>query len=220
MNNFVKIHEGKSKIVYAEKGIDDYVFLEFKGDVRSTKWPIVYDKKIADLRALTSHRLFCHLRKAIPCIAQTEMVDSHIIKIEKCEPLPLEWIPRYVAAGSVVARFGFTRGHRFKNPVLKIDYKAHDDDHLINDDLIIEMGLFDRQELEQAKILSIKIANELKEVFALKGLDLWDFKIELGRLPNGGIMLIDEISFDGMRLKDAITGESFDKDIYRETGSL
>jgi len=220
MDNLKKVGEGKSKNIYCEKNSNDFLYLEFKGDVRCSKYAVAYDKKVADLRAKTSYYIFQYLSSVLPNIAYTEMVDSNVIKIQNCEPISLEWIPRFVAAGSVVKRFGFSHGYRFKNPVLKIDYKTAEDDYLINDDLIVEKNLLTYDELVQAKALSINVAEQLKQLFNNKGLDLWDFKLELGKTADGNIILIDEISFDGMRLKDKNTGESFDKDVYRETGDI
>ena len=42
-----------------------------------------------------------------------------------------------------------------------------------------------------------------------------DFKVEFGRLPDGTIVLADEISPDTCRLWDAKTREKLDKDRFR-----
>ena len=42
-----------------------------------------------------------------------------------------------------------------------------------------------------------------------------DFKLEFGRLPDGTIILADEISPDTCRLWDDATGEKLDKDRFR-----
>ena len=55
----------------------------------------------------------------------------------------------------------------------------------------------------------------LKEFFARIGVRLIDFKIEAGRLPNGEIILADEISPDTCRFWDAKTNEKLDKDRFR-----
>ena len=46
-------------------------------------------------------------------------------------------------------------------------------------------------------------------------IDLIDFKIEFGRLPNGEVVLPDEISPDTCRFWDSTTGEKLDKDRFR-----
>jgi phosphoribosylaminoimidazole-succinocarboxamide synthase len=44
---------------------------------------------------------------------------------------------------------------------------------------------------------------------------LVDFKIEFGKLPDGTVILADEISPDSCRLWDKITGKKLDKDRFR-----
>ncbi|MCX8076403.1 MAG: phosphoribosylaminoimidazolesuccinocarboxamide synthase, partial [Aquificaceae bacterium] len=55
----------------------------------------------------------------------------------------------------------------------------------------------------------------LKEFFRSNGLILVDFKLEFGKLTDGSIAVIDEISPDTCRLWDAETGEKLDKDRFR-----
>ena len=43
-----------------------------------------------------------------------------------------------------------------------------------------------------------------------------DFKLEFGRLPDGTIILADEISPDTCRLWDSQTGDKLDKDRFRQ----
>lgn len=220
MINTVKIFEGKSKIICKEPDSDEYLYLQFKGDVRCSKHPAAYSRQIAYLRAKTNVSIFKYLSQKMSGICQAELIGPDTIKMPRINPIPLEWIPRYVAAGSVVKRFRIPYGHHFEKPVLKIDYKTDEDDYLINDDLIIACGLLNSEELSAAKHLCMQIADELNALFDSKGLELWDFKLELGKSANGDIMLMDEISFDGMRLKDKITKESYDKDVYRDTGDV
>lgn len=215
--NLKLIAEGKSKRIYSD---DDWIYLDFKGDVRCSNFGTKYDERIAILRAKTSYAFYKELSKKIDNIAYVEQVSSKVLKMEYVTPLPFEWIPRFIAAGSVVKRFGFKDGHIFKNPVLKIDYKTECDDYLINDDLIIEMGVLSEEMLKQACQLALDIAESLKKICLSKNIDLWDFKLELGVSNTNQIKLIDEISFDGMRLKDKVSGESYDKDVYRKSGDI
>ena len=54
----------------------------------------------------------------------------------------------------------------------------------------------------------------LKKFFAEAGIELIDFKIELGRY-HGEVILADEISPDTCRLWDINTHEKLDKDRFR-----
>lgn len=211
------ISEGKSKLIYDD---EDSIIMEFKGDVRCSTQKVQYDLRIAKARALFTSELYKLISSNVEDILVPSMVDEKTLKMEKATALPLEWIPRFVAAGSVVKRFGFEEGHIFRDMILKVDYKTDVDDYLITDEIIVEKGILTYEELRAARKLCREVAYFLKGWFEQKGLQLWDFKMELGKNIEGRIVLIDEISLDGMRLKDIKTGEDFDKDIYRKTGNL
>ena len=58
--------------------------------------------------------------------------------------------------------------------------------------------------------------NELLKALLLShGIELVDFKLEFGRLPDGSIVLADEISPDTCRFWDVETHEKLDKDRFR-----
>jgi phosphoribosylaminoimidazole-succinocarboxamide synthase len=129
--------------------------------------------------------------------------------------IPLEVIVRNVAAGSLVRNFPFQEGALLKPPVIVVDYK--DDvrhDPMVNDDIILALGILDRQNLNRLKRLARKINTVLSRDLSKKGIILVDFKLEFGFLGDR-ILVGDEISMDSMRLWDEKTRESLDKDVYR-----
>ena len=71
------------------------------------------------------------------------------------------------------------------------------------------------EEIETIKALAFKVNDVLKEYFLSLNVKLVDFKLEFGRLPDGKIVLADEISPDTCRFWDATTGEKLDKDRFR-----
>jgi phosphoribosylaminoimidazole-succinocarboxamide synthase len=215
--NLKKVGDGKSKEIYSD---NESIYLFYKGDVRCSNRPAVYNETIAQLRLKSSVNFFRVIAKEIDRVIPHTVVNPVTIKMKKVKPVKLEWIPRFYAAGSVVKRFDFPYGYKFTNPVLKIDYKKDEDDYLINDDLIIEKEILSASQLQTCKDIAYKTGRILFDFCKSRGTTLWDFKLELGMDDDGMIYLIDEISFDGMRLKDAITGESYSKDTYRETGDL
>lgn len=217
LSKLTYLKEGKSKKIFTD---GNYVYLEFKGDIRCSNHPEQFDNEIAAIRAKTSYLIFKKLSQQFNSISFLEFIHPNILKMEMLTPLPLEVIPRYVAAGAVVKRFGFSEGYIFSKPILKIDYKTAEDDYLITDDLLLEKNIITPKQLEEMKYDSLNIANYLRNLFFNKGTNLWDFKMEFGITSNGSIKLIDEISFDGMRLKSLKTGEALDKDVYRETGDV
>ncbi len=150
-------------------------------------------------------------------------IRTHFIRMESenamivrdLTMIPLEVIVRNIAAGSLVRNYPFTEGMILKPPVIVIDYK--DDtrhDPMLNDDIILALGLLDRASLTRLKQIARRINNVLSRDLKKKGIVLVDFKLEFGFI-GGEILVGDEISMDSMRLWDGKTHESLDKDVYR-----
>ena len=77
------------------------------------------------------------------------------------------------------------------------------------------LGLATKQEIETIKSTAFRVNEILKEYFLGLNVRLVDFKLEFGRLPDGSIVLADEISPDTCRFWDATTNEKLDKDRFR-----
>ena len=63
--------------------------------------------------------------------------------------------------------------------------------------------------------MAFRVNDILREYLLRLNVKLVDFKLEFGRLPDGRIVLADEISPDTCRFWDAVTGEKLDKDRFR-----
>ena len=140
--------------------------------------------------------------------------DSSMI-VRALKMIPIEIIVRNIAAGSMVKNFPIEAGTTLSPPVIVIDYK--DDakhDPMLNDDLIITLKIATPDELREIKQIALQINRILAEYLAERGIHLVDFKLEFGKCEDT-IFVGDEISMDSMRLWDANTGESLDKDVYR-----
>jgi phosphoribosylaminoimidazole-succinocarboxamide synthase len=85
---------------------------------------------------------------------------------------------------------------------------------MLNDDIIIALGLLSREELATVREMALCVNDVLVRFFDSIDIRLVDFKLEFGR-DRGRIIVGDEISMDSMRLWDKNTGESLDKDVYR-----
>jgi phosphoribosylaminoimidazole-succinocarboxamide synthase len=141
--------------------------------------------------------------------------DPDTMIVRKLEMIPLEVIVRNVAAGSMVKKYPVTEGTVFSSPIIAIDFKDDErGDPMINDEIILALGILNGAELKEVKDVALKINTILTRFFDEFGIRLIDFKIEFGK-SGGKILLGDEISMDSMRLWDKLTGESFDKDVYR-----
>ena len=125
----------------------------------------------------------------------------------------LEWVCRWVGTGSFVRRYknvpGVHDGMRFSRPIMEITIK--DDagqDPIIVPASIVELNIIPEAQLKELITLTDKAMALIHDMFRERGLDLWDTKIEWGKdAETGALMLIDEVSANGCRAFDAVTGE-------------
>ncbi len=212
------IYEGKTKKIYP---YGDNVILLFK-DVFTA-----FDgKKVenvsgkGEVNARFTELLMRYLeQKGIP----THFVrrEGNRIIAKKTSPLPLEFIVRNYAYGSLLKRLPILeKGQKLKVPVYEIHYKNDElHDPLLAENDPVAAGLLTEEQAGKIKELTLKINDYLSELFERAGFKLIDMKLEFGIDKNGNIILIDEISPDSFRAhKD---GKSYDKDLFRkgESGS-
>ncbi|MDR2531292.1 MAG: phosphoribosylaminoimidazolesuccinocarboxamide synthase [Oscillospiraceae bacterium] len=116
----------------------------------------------------------------------------------------VEAVCRYKAAGSFVRRYGrYVKGGEPLNSLVEITLKDDErGDPLICKDALEALGILSEEEYEILTQLTKKISGVIKDALAEKGLELIDIKLEFGRGRDGGIMLIDEVSGDIMRVAD------------------
>jgi len=86
---------------------------------------------------------------------------------------------------------------------------------MVNDYHILAMDLATEDELRTISGYALKVNEFLKEYLLKHGIVLVDFKLEFGKLPDGTIVLADEISPDTCRFWDSETNEKLDKDRFR-----
>lgn len=138
----------------------------------------------------------------------------------KTEPIKLEVIARYEAAGSFCKAFNIPEGTPMidaqGDPFVEFTYKSDEDgDPRITDWSIVQMGILSDDEIAEVRKITKRVAAIVKDIADEAGCRFIDFKIEFGRLPNGQIIVIDEISPDTCRFRDLKTGQKLDKDNYR-----
>ncbi|MCM1177886.1 MAG: phosphoribosylaminoimidazolesuccinocarboxamide synthase [Clostridium sp.] len=160
--------------------------------------------------------VFRHLAEAgIKSHFERQISDDEIL-CRRTESIPVEVIVRNVIAGSMAHRLGLEEGIRPANTIYDICYKNDNlSDPLINDHHAVALGLATYDDLKTIYSLTGKINTILCDMFRKAGIELVDFKIEFGRLPDGEIILSDEITPDSARLWDIATGERLDKDRFR-----
>ena len=157
-------------------------------------------------------------------LLEKEGIPTHFIEeisdretaVKKASIVPLEVIVRNISAGHFAQRYGVEEGIVFDEPTIEFSYKNDDlHDPLINAYHAVALGLADKSEIQHIKSLAFRINDILKEFFKSKKVKLVDFKMEFGRLPDGTIVLADEISPDTCRFWDLETNEKLDKDRFR-----
>ncbi len=211
-----QLYEGKAKKVFAT---DDpaYCIVSYKDDATAfngLKKGTIRGKGVVNNRM--SNYLMQRLEEVGVPTHFVEELNERETLVRKVSIVPLEVIIRNVAAGSFSKRLGVPEGTALGTTVLEFCYK--DDalgDPMVNDYHILAMGYATAEELAIIKELTFRINDFLRDFFAGIHVDLIDFKIEFGRLPDGQIILADEISPDTCRLWDSVTHEKLDKDRFR-----
>ncbi len=211
-----QLYEGKAKKVFAT---DDpaLVIVSYKDDATALdglKKGTILGKGAVNNRM--SDFLFSLLEKeGIPTHFVKELNDREAL-VRKVSIVPLEVIIRNISAGSFAKRYGVEEGIVFSEPTIEFSYKndaLHDP--LLNSYHALALGLATKEEIETIKAMAFRVNEILKAYFLKLNVRLVDFKLEFGRLPDGKIVLADEISPDTCRFWDATTGEKLDKDRFR-----
>ncbi|WP_100401407.1 phosphoribosylaminoimidazolesuccinocarboxamide synthase [Bacillus sp. FJAT-42315] len=203
-------YKGKTKDVYALE--DGNYLLKFKDDVTGENG--VFDPGAntvgltmegagrAGLR-LTKHFFEVLQEKEIP----THYVDANIeeatmtVKPATVFGKGLEVICRFRAVGSFLRRYGmYAEEGQALDAFVEVTLKDDDrQDPPITEDALDMLGILTKEEYTVLKELTQKIAHTVKEELAKKEIELYDIKFEFGRLADGQIVLIDEISGGNMR---------------------
>lgn len=210
------LYEGKAKKVYATDDAN-LIIVDYKDDATAgngSKRGTIRGKGVVNNKVTNSLMQMLE-KEGVPTHFVQQLSDRETV-VKKVSIVPLEVIVRNVAAGSFTARLGVKEGTRFAQPTLEYSYK--DDalgDPLINHSHALALGAATAEELATIDCYALKINEVLKNYLKGYNIDLIDFKLEFGRLPDGTIVLADEISPDTCRFWDAATGAHLDKDLFR-----
>ena len=210
------IYEGKAKKVYTTDNPELYI-VSYKDD--ATAFNGLKKGAIAGKGAINNQMSNLLMRMlsehGVPTHFVEELSERDTV-VKKVSIVPLEVIVRNISAGSFAKRYGVEEGIVFDEPTIEFSYKNDElGDPLINDYHALALKLATREEIDTIKAMAFKVDELLKEYFKSIGVDLVDFKLEFGRLPDGTIILADEISPDTCRFWDSKTHEKLDKDRFR-----
>ena len=217
-----KLYEGKAKILYAapEKGM---AIQHFKDDATAFN---NQKKATIEGKGILNNRISEHILSNLNQIG----IETHLVKrinmreqlVKLVEIIPIEFVVRNIAAGSLSKRLGIEEGTTLKDPLLEFYYKKDElGDPLIAKEHIHAFEYCSVMTLNFITNQCIRINDFLQGMFKAVGIKLVDFKLEFGyvRQENGSVekvLLADEVSPDTCRLWDSKTDKKFDKDIFRK----
>ena len=216
MEKLRQLYEGKAKKVYAT-GDENLYIVSYKDDATAfngLKKGTITGKGVINNRM--SNMLMQMLEKqGVPTHFVRELSDRDTL-VKKVSIVPLEVIIRNVSAGSFAKHYGVREGIVFDAPTIEFSYKNDElGDPLLNRYHALALKLATAEEIDTIEKYAFKVNEVLKDYFLKMNITLVDFKLEFGRLPDGTIVLADEISPDTCRLWDVNTGEKLDKDRFR-----
>jgi len=220
MNEREKIYEGKAKILY--KGIEKNTAIQYFKD-HATAFNNL-KKSTIEGKGIFNNRISEHIFIKLNQIG----IKTHFIKslsereqlVHMVEIIPLEFIVRNIATGSLTKRLGITDGTVLTKPLLEYSYKNDElGDPLVAREHIDEFNWASSDELDLISNQCLKINNFMQTMFKNVEIKLVDFKLEFGRANIDGkkeILLADEISPDTCRLWDVVSEKKLDKDRFRK----
>ena len=141
--------------------------------------------------------------------------------IKHVQIIPIEFVIRNIATGSLTKRLGVSEGTILNEPLLEYYLKNDElEDPIISKEHIFSFEWATKNEINVIDKMSLRINDLLQGIFRGVGIKLVDFKIEYGRIWNKDkeiqeVILADEISPDTCRLWDIQTDRKLDKDRLR-----
>ena len=213
-----KLYEGKAKIIYAspEKNL---VIQHFKDDATAFN-----NQKKANIegKGILNNRISEHILTNLNEIG----VKNHLIKrinmreqlIKLVEIIPIEFVVRNIASGSLTKRLGIEEGTVLDYPLIEYYLKNDElEDPLISREHILTFNWLDTKELDLINEECKRINPFLQGMFMAVGIKFVDFKVEFGKKKSDNkIILADEISPDTCRLWNSVTEKKLDKDRFRK----
>jgi phosphoribosylaminoimidazole-succinocarboxamide synthase len=215
------LYEGKAKRVFATDQAD-LVAVEYKDD--ATAFNALKKAQLAgkgELNCRISALLFEHLAARGVPTHYLGVDGATWMLVKPVKVIPIEVVIRNVAAGSLCKQMPIEQGTVLEPPLLDLYYK--DDaygDPLLSEARLERLGLVTPEQRQSIEALARQVNRELGSLFLGVGLQLVDFKIELGFTAAGELVVADEISPDTCRLWDVSVSDAqqriLDKDRFRQ----
>ena len=215
-----KLYEGKAKIIYATND-KSLVIQHFKDDATAFN---NQKKQVIDGKGILNNRISEHILTSLNQVG----IRNHLVKrlnmreqlIKLVEIIPIEFIVRNIASGSLTSRLGIEDGTVLEYPLIEYCLKNDElGDPVISREHILAFNWMNVFELDLINQELKRINDFLQGMFRGVGIKLVDFKVEFGRYEENGtqqIILADEISPDTCRLWDISSEKKLDKDRFRK----
>ncbi len=215
-----KLYEGKAKIIYATSD-KNLVIQYFKDDATAFN---NQKKSTIEGKGVLNNRISEHILSNLNQIG----IKNHLVKrlnmreqlVKLVDIIPIEFIVRNIATGSLTKRLGIEDGTVLEYPL--IEYCLKNDklgDPNISREHILAFNWLNAIQLDLIDENLKRLNDFLLGLFRGVGIKLVDFKVEFGFTHESGknhIILADEISPDTCRLWDSITDKKLDKDRFRK----
>ena len=220
MANRKKLYEGKAKIIYETKD-KNLVIQHFKDD--ATAFNNLKKAKVEG-KGVLNNRISEHILSNLSEVG----IKNHLVKrinmreqlVKLVDIIPIEFIVRNIATGSLTKRLGIEEGTVLERPL--IEYCLKDDklgDPIISREHILTFNWLNVMQLDWIDENLSRLNDFLLGMFRGVGIKLVDFKVEFGfthESEKNQIILADEISPDTCRLWDTLTDKKLDKDRFRK----
>ena len=215
-----KLYEGKAKVIYATSD-KNLVIQYFKDDATAFN---NQKKSTIEGKGVLNNRISEHILSNLNQIGIKNHLEKRLNMREQLVKLvdiiPIEFIVRNIATGSLTKRLGIEDGTVLDYPL--IEYCLKDDklgDPNISREHILAFNWLNSIQLDLIDENLKRLNDFLLGLFRGVGIKLVDFKVEFGFTHESGknhIILADEISPDTCRLWDSITDKKLDKDRFRK----
>ena len=178
-----KIYEGKAKIVFATSD-KNLVIQHFKDDATAFN---NQKKDVIDGKGILNNRISEHILTNLNQVG----IKNHLIKrlnmreqlVQHVEIIPIEFIVRNIATGSLTKRLGIEDGTVLEYPLVEYCLKNDElGDPLISKEHILAFKWMDDFEIDFVNNELARINDFLQGMFRGVGIKLVDFKVEFGRL--------------------------------------
>ena len=217
-----KLYEGKAKIIYASPQ-KNLLIQHFKDDATAFN---NQKKATIEGKGILNNRISEYILSNLNQVG----IKNHLVKrinmreqlVKSVEIIPIEFIVRNIAAGSLSSKLGIEEGTVLDRPLVEYCLKNDElGDPMVSREHILNFNWLNVMDLDWITEECKRINDFLQGLFRGVGIRLVDFKVEFGKTLNDEIILADEISPDTCRLWDEKTERKLDKDIFRkDLGSL